>query len=64
VAKVDSTRFIQHNIRIIRDGSVGVNGRLEVKLSGKWQTVRSVEDVTPESNPNNTIANAACKYLG
>lgn len=61
VGKVDSTKFIQSNIRIIRDGSISVNGRLEIKLSGKWQTVRIYDEFTPEANPNNTIANAACK---
>jgi hypothetical protein len=64
VAKVDSPKFVNVNIRIIKDGNIGVKGRLEIKLNGKWNTVYAADVSSPESNPNNTIANSACKYLG
>mmetsp|Transcript_43363 Transcript_43363/g.36327 ORF Transcript_43363/g.36327 Transcript_43363/m.36327 type:complete len:84 (+) Transcript_43363:1263-1514(+) len=58
VSKVDSPQMINRNVRIINNGQLDSVGRVEVKLDGKWNTVKAVED---DLNNMNNIAKASCR---
>ena len=60
VSKVDSVKIIKKNIRIINHGLEDSAGRLEVKLDGRWNTIRASDDM----DVNKVIAKAACRFLG
>lgn len=57
VSKVDSPAMIKKHVRIINNGKVDTIGRLEVKIDGKWHTIRKSDEI----DKNASIAKAACK---
>ena len=57
VSKVDTSAMIKKHVRIINNGKVDTVGRLEVKMDGRWHTIRKNDEIDKNAN----IAKAACK---